>query len=297
MSNFLLFVFTSLILLKRYLKLEETVRNEKLINGVELSNHLTQTSRNQVVGFIPQQTSTFVEQPVHRSTSALLKENGELNQLFAFYDFKLNEQKHQEQLMMNMLNQHFSKSLINEVEFKNLREQIRVYAQREMEFKNELATIEQKKGEFEIKYRELFGSCSKLKESIAELTQKNTELTNENKLASERYLKLKGEFEQLEKENEECVESLQKNLANENAAKKELQNKLKESHQKLADLEKQKEAIEHKKKEIESELESCNSDLTANKAQLQEKTDEHEKLKAEHDKLKSILSYVKENYK
>jgi chromosome segregation ATPase len=248
--------------------------------------------------FAPQQSSnTFSEQPAHRPTSALLKENSELNQLFAFYDFKLNEQKHQEQLMMNMLNQHFSKSLINEVEFKNLREQIRMYAQREMDFKNELATFEQRKGEFEIKYRELSGSYSKLKESIADLSQKNADLINENKMTNERYLKLKGDFEQLEKENEECVESLQKNLANENAAKKELQSKLKECHQKLAELEKQKEAIESKRKEIEAELEKCHVDLEANKGELKERTDEHEKLKVEHEKLKAILSYVKENYK
>ncbi len=249
----------------------------------------TSTSRD---SFCPQQQFSLQKpQPNAKET------NSDLNKLFDFYDYKLNEQKAQETQMVNLLNQYFSNSLLKEVEFKNLRDQIRIYAQKELEYKNELTQIEKKKLEYESKHKELINSYAKLKESFAEASNKNQTLEEENKNLIEQCTKSKQSYEQLEKDNEEIVESLQKALASEAASKKELQIKIKELNHKLNDMEQQKQAVELKKKEIETELETCKTDLSAKSDECEKKSGELDTCRADLEKLKSILSYVKENYK
>ncbi|CAF0703798.1 unnamed protein product, partial [Brachionus calyciflorus] len=225
------------------------------------------------------------------------KSHGDLDCLFDFYDFKLNEKMRQETYLINTLNQYFTNSLLKETEFKALRDQIKVYAQKELKYKKDLELIQSKKSEYEIKYKELSKSIADLEKENEQMKEIYVKLTQENEMFKEKCSQLEKDIEQAEKDNEETVESLQKMIEKETSLKKELQIKLKESHQKTSDLEQTNKTLETKRKELESKLDQIENELKDKNSLFDSMNKDYETLKSDHDKLKAILSYVKENYK
>lgn len=224
-------------------------------------------------------------------------DKGDLNNLFDFYDFKLNEKIRQETHLINTLNQYVYNSVLKEAEFKTLRDQIRVYVQKEARYRKELEMVQNKNTENEQRFKDIIKlkiNLEKENESMKELCSK---LAGENDSFKEKCLKLEKQIEQVEKDNEETVVSLQQLIEKEASVKKELHSKLKDSVQKISDLEQSKNVIEAKKKDLETKLEQMEIDLGEKTSQFDAMKKEHDALKSDHDKLKAILSYVKENYK
>ena len=283
--------FNKIFKILSFLNLGEKLKRQKNM----LVSSVTKNSSSSFSSF---QNSKLVSEASSNNHHYQAKtDNVELNQLFEFYELKLAEQRHQEQLLMNMLNQHYASHLLHEIESKNLREQLRVYAQRELEIRHELSALSTRQNDSEAVQRDLASSNDKLRGELEELRGENAALCGQAEEAAAAHAKLRLDFEASERENEECVKSMQDIMATEAAAKKELAAKFKECFQKLNSAEQQKTAVEAKRKELETQLESGQAELAKTAASLAEVTEANEKLKQEHEKLKAILSYVKENYK
>lgn len=222
---------------------------------------------------------------------------GDLENLFDFYDFKLNEKIRQETHLINTLNQYVYNSLLKEAEFKALRDQIRAYSQKEARFRKDLEAVQNKNSEYELKYKDMIKLKTSLEKENEAMKDMCSKLTSENQVFKEKCLNLEKQIEQVEKDNEETVVSLQQLIEKEANVKKELHSKLKDSLQKISDLEQSKSSIETKKKDVEARLEQLESDFGEKNSQFEEMKKEYDSLKSDHDKLKAILSYVKENYK
>lgn len=219
--------------------------------------------------------------------------NTELDKLFDFYDWKLNEHRQQEAQMFNMLSQYFSNNLLKDLEYKKLRDQLRSSCQNEYQLKRELNLAEEKRVQYEAKYTELKKANVELDKKLKDLIEISSKSASETKKLSEQCEKLKQDLEQQEKENEESIECLQKTLSSEMAAKKELQSKLSSLNQKLADLE---QFNDKKRKELEGEIDELRGKLKDISSEYDTLKKDYDKMKSEHDKLEGILSYVKANY-
>lgn len=224
-------------------------------------------------------------------------DKSDLNNLFDFYDFKLNEKIRQETHLINTLNQYVYNSVLKEAEFKTLRDQIRVYVQKEARYRKELEIVQNKNTENEHRFKDIIKLKNNLEKENDTMKELCSKLASENESFKEKCLKLEKQIEQVEKDNEETVVSLQQLIEKEASVKKELHSKLKDSLQKISDLEQSKNTIEIKKKELETKLEQMEIDFSEKTTQFDDIKKEHDALKSDHDKLKAILSYVKENYK
>lgn len=242
----------------RFLEINEKLKEEKANSQI----------RNDIIKYqLPNVNQIHTTLPQINPVPRQAIGNNDLDKVFEFYDYKINEQKRQEASFVNTLNQYFSKSLLDEVEYQVLRDELKKRTKKEEQLLKELAERDEK--------------YSDLTEANSNLEKRNDELFTAKNDLHEHVERLKKEIEEMEKSNEISVENLQRTLANEISAKKELQTKLKETNTKLLELEK-------RKKELEKSLEDKS-------AQYDDKNSEHEKLKVEFNKIKAILSYVKEN--
>ncbi|RMZ95082.1 hypothetical protein BpHYR1_022135 [Brachionus plicatilis] len=224
-------------------------------------------------------------------------DKGDLENLFDFYDFKINEKIRQETHLINTLNQYVYNSLLKEAEFKTLRDQIRIYAQKEARLRKDLEILQKKNSEFELKYKDMIKLKDNLERENENMKEICVKLASEKDNFKEKCANLEKQIEQVEKDNEETVVSLQQLIEKEASVKKELHSKLKDSLQKISDLEQSRNTIDAKKKDLEAKLEQMESEFGDKNAQFDAMKKEYDTMKSDHDRLKGILSYVKENYK
>lgn len=86
------------------------------------------------------------------------RELAEFDSLIDFYESKLTQQAEQEAHIMNILNQNFAKSQLKETENRNMRGQLKQFAQKCVDYKAQLDVNEKKRVELESK----LGSVTKL---------------------------------------------------------------------------------------------------------------------------------------
>lgn len=75
----------------------------------------------------------------------------EFDSLIEFYESKLAQQAEQEAHIMNMLSQNFVKNQLKESENKTMRGQLKMFAQKCVDFKSQLDANEKKRAELESK--------------------------------------------------------------------------------------------------------------------------------------------------
>ena len=85
-------------------------------------------------------------------------ELAEFDSLIDFYESKLTQQAEQQANIMNILNQNFAKSQLKETENRNMRRQLKQFAQKCVDYKAQLDVNEKKRVELESK----LGSVTKL---------------------------------------------------------------------------------------------------------------------------------------